>query len=103
MKSEAMVEQVRAVHAAVSERLETIFDDMPIIDAVNRDAAFAGTITALLGKALLMRAIFQAICDVDSSADDDRNDFMQLAGSCWDDAERVGEAATVAMAQMDAQ
>jgi hypothetical protein len=78
--------QTCAVHAAMSERLERLWDDdEPLINGVECDAAFVGTMTALFFKALFLRTMLQAINKTELSEEQDRIAFLQFAGGCWDD------------------
>jgi hypothetical protein len=78
--------QTRAVHAAMSKRLELLWDDdEPLINDVERNAALVGTMTALVYQTLFLRALLQALNKIDLPEKQDRIAFLRFAGDCWDD------------------
>jgi hypothetical protein len=92
--SDRFHQQVLAVHAAVRDRLKGLLDDLPLIDEVDHAAAAIGSQTALIHEALFLRDLFAGTAATVATegdlmdADEDRRLFVQLAGDCWDDANR---------------
>ena len=90
---ERFYQQACKVHRAVYAQIEKhLWDGLSVINEVDRDAAFSGTVTALLQQALWMRALGQALTNAPRrDADEDREDFVRLAGDSWADANREDE------------
>lgn len=94
---ERLYQQTIEVHRAVSERLGSqLWEGLSVIDEVDRDAAYLGTMTALLQDALFLRALWFVLSDREEDAEEDRADFVRFAGDCWDDANREPDLPDVA-------
>jgi hypothetical protein len=96
-EDERLYEQTVRVHRAISERTGKLWEDLPLIDEVEFDAAMLGTMTALIHEALFRRSLWYAIGESRGTGhypDDDREDFLELAGDCWDDANHEDEEVT---------
>ena len=89
MKSVFMRKCVACIKAVYSQLEEQLWKDLPIINEVEREAAFLGTMTALFHQTLMIQVLWHAISEArDGKLSDDydgRDSFLELASDCWDD------------------